>query len=433
VTAAEPVGATPVYRPFALLAFATTLAVGTPVGGWMLAWLYWDAPAAPVAWVLLHAHLQIFGFFATLIPGVAPHLFDRFAGHPVPRRPVTPWVLGLLAAALALRISGTWAAAPAPVLAASLLQAAAFLLFASWVRRVLDPPELAFLRFHLTASTGWLALACLLETILRWRALELGLASPPLATLRAVHAMAIFGGVLGWVLGVLLRAGPMFVPGWSVPPRTARAIPWALALGVLVSLAGETGAWRGATGTALARLGELLALGTVVVVAVSGGVFRRARGVLPVVSRSAEESRIFRLAAASAVAAVAGFAVAAAGAALGASTHLIADAARHLLTVGFLTSVVVAMSFRLIPVLERVALPWPGLRRVAFWALLGGVALRTAQFGAAYGAPALVPLVPLSGVLVWVAVACVAANLARAITVPRPDATSSGAPGPDYS
>ena len=392
--AAEPAGASPVYRPFALLAFATTLTVGTPVGAWMLAWLYWGAPAAPIAWVLLHANLQIFGFFATLIPGVAPHLFDRFAGHPVPRRPVTPWVLGLLAAALALRISGTWAASPAPVLVASLLQAAAFLLFASWVRRALDPPELSFLRLHLTASTGWLALACLLETI--------------------------FGGVLGWVLGVLLRAGPMFVPGWSVPPRTARAIPWALALGVLVTLAGEAGAWRGATGTALARLGELLALGTVVVIAVSGGVFRRARGVLPMVSRSAEESRIFRLAAASAVGAVAGFAVAAAGAALGASTHLIADAARHLLTVGFLTSVVVAMSFRLIPVLERVALPWPGLRRVAFWALLGGVALRTAEFGAAYGAPALGPLVPLSGALVWVAVACVAANLARAITAPRP-------------
>jgi len=121
-----------------------------------------------------------------------------------------------------------------------------------------------------------------------------------------------------------------------------------------------------------------------------------------------------------AVGAVVSLAVAVAVAPFGAQTHLIADAARHLLTVGFLTSVVVAMSFRLIPVLERVALPWPGLRRVAFWALLGGVALRTAEFGATYGAPALGPLVPLSGALVWVAVACVAANLARAITAPRP-------------
>lgn len=56
MNAAEPAGETPVYRPFALLAFATTLTVGTPVGVWILAWLYWGAPAAPIAWVLLHAN-----------------------------------------------------------------------------------------------------------------------------------------------------------------------------------------------------------------------------------------------------------------------------------------------------------------------------------------------------------------------------------------
>lgn len=424
MNAAEPAGDTRIYRRFALLAFATTLAVGTPIGGWMLAQLYWGAPAAPNAWVLLHANLQIFGFFATLIPGVAPHLFDRFTGHAVPRRPLMPWILGVLVAAFVLRMSGTWAVSPALVLAAALLQAAAFVLFAFWVLRALDPPELAFLRRHLTGSTGWLALACVFEAVLRWRALDLGLAAPPLAAMRAVHAMAVFGGVLGWVLGVLLRAGPMFVPGWNVPPRTARAIPWALAVGVCVTLAGETGAWHGATGRALARLGEFVALGTAAVVATSGGVFRRARGVLPMVSRSAEESRIFRLAAASAVGAVAGSAVAAIMAALGAETHLIADAARHLLTVGFLTSVVAAMAFRLVPVLERVALPWPGLRRVAYWALVGGVLLRTAEIGAAYGVPAVALLVPLSGPLVWVAVACVAATLVRATSPPRHDAMS---------
>lgn len=74
------------------------------------------------------------------------------------------------------------------------------------------------------------------------------------------------------------------------------------------------------------------------------------------------------------------------------------------------------LGLRLIPVLELVALPWPGLRRVAFWALLGGVVLRTAELGAAYDAPA---LVPLSGVLVWIALACVAANLAGALSAPR--------------
>ncbi|MCL6639810.1 MAG: hypothetical protein K6T92_00395, partial [Candidatus Rokubacteria bacterium] len=64
----------PVYRPFALLAFGATLAVGTPLGIAMLAWLYGGGPAVPMPLVLLHAHVQVFGFFGTLIAGVAPHL-----------------------------------------------------------------------------------------------------------------------------------------------------------------------------------------------------------------------------------------------------------------------------------------------------------------------------------------------------------------------
>ncbi|MBI1963506.1 MAG: hypothetical protein HYS37_09050, partial [Candidatus Rokubacteria bacterium] len=64
----------PLYRPFALLAFGATLCAGTPVGLWLLVWLYAGGPAAGPAWRLLHAEVQILGFFATLIPGVAQHL-----------------------------------------------------------------------------------------------------------------------------------------------------------------------------------------------------------------------------------------------------------------------------------------------------------------------------------------------------------------------
>jgi hypothetical protein len=86
--------------------------------------------------------------------------------------------------------------------------------------------------------------------------------------------------------------------------------------------------------------------------------------------------------------------------------------------VGFTSAVVVAMAFRLIPVLET-ALLWPRLRRVAFWALLTSVVLRSAEVLVGHGLPALAPLVPLSGVLAWIALACVAANLLRAIAAHR--------------
>jgi hypothetical protein len=46
----------------------------------MLAWLYSGAPAVAVEWRLLHASLQIFGFFGTLIVGVAAGVAIAWAG-----------------------------------------------------------------------------------------------------------------------------------------------------------------------------------------------------------------------------------------------------------------------------------------------------------------------------------------------------------------
>jgi len=405
----------PVYRPFALLGLAATLAGGIPLGVRLLAWLYLGATAVPAEWILLHAHVQIFGFFGTLILGMAQHLLPRFTGRPVSPSPFMLWLLGLQAAAIVLRIAGTAGPWPVPVLVASLLQAGVFLLFATWVWRMLDPPPLGFLRWHLTASTLWLAGGCALEAWLRVDALASGLALPAGAGLRVVHLMGLFGGVLGWVLGVLLRAGPMFLARWRAPVRAARVLPWILALGVGVAAWGEAGDWSAAVGTTLARLGEVIVLAGAAAVMVLGGALTRVRDALPLVARSREESRIFRVAMLSGAAAAVGSAAAVPAAWAGLDVRLLADAVRHLITVGVLTSVVVAMVFRLIPVLEGRALPWPRLRHVALWCLAAGVVLRSAQVlvGAGWAAPA--PWVALSGVLVWIAVACVGANLARAI------------------
>ncbi|HSB40225.1 MAG TPA: NnrS family protein [Methylomirabilota bacterium] len=405
----------PVYRPFALLGLAAALAGGIPLGVWLLAWLYLGAAAVPVQWILLHAHVQIFGFFGTLIMGVAQHLLPRFTGRAVTPSPLMQWLLGLQAAALALRVAGTAGSWPVPVLVASLLQAGAFLLFASRVWRTLDPAPLGFLRRHLTASSLWLAGGCGLEAWLRVGALASGLALPAAPGLRVVHLMGLFGGVLGWVLGVLLRAGPMFLPRWRAPARAARALPWVLTLGVCVAAWGETGSWSAGVGTALARLGELIVLAGAAALMVLGGALTRVRDALPMVARSREESRIFRVAMLSGAAAAVGSTAAVPAAWAGLDVHLLTDAVRHLITVGVLTSVVAAMVFRLIPVLEGRALPWPRLRHVALWCLAGGVTLRTAQVLVGAGWAGAAPWVALSGVLVWIALACVGANLAAAI------------------
>jgi hypothetical protein len=421
---AEP----PVYRPFALLAVGAALVAGIPLGVWLLAWLYLGAAAVPVEWRWLHAHLQIFGFFGSLILGVAQHLLPRFTGRAVTPSPFLQSLLGLQAAALTLRVAGTAAAWPVPLVVAALLQAGAFALFASWVWRALDPPPLGPLRRHLAASSLWLAGACGLEAGLRIHALAVGLALPAEPGLRVVHLMGLLGGVLGWVLGVLLRAGPMFLSRWHAPAPAARVLPWVLALGVGLAAGGEAAGAGSPVGPALARLGEAIVLLGAALVLACGGALRRVRGALPMVARSREESRIFRVALVSGAAATVGAAAAVPAAWAGLDVHLLADAVRHLITVGLLTSVAVAMLFRLLPVLEGRALRWPRLRAVALWCLAAGVTLRTAEVlvGAGWAGPA--PWVALSGLLVWIAVACVGANLAAAAGTRAP-ATPAGRAG----
>jgi hypothetical protein len=374
------------------------------------------APAPSVEWLLLHAAVQVFGLFGTLIVGVAHHLLPRFTGRPVVASALTPWLVALLTAGLALRaaavVSGVAALAPAGALA----QAAAFGLFAGWVWRTLDPPPLARLRRHLTASSAWLALACVLEVAIRTAALADGRPIPDPDAMRAVHSMALLGGVVGWVTGVLLRAGPMFVPGWQVPRTVIALVTWGPALAAVLSAA--TLLARPVAALALARLADLAALGTVAALVVSAGALRRGGRALPMLARSREETRIFRVGVVSALIAALGAAVLALGAAATLPYQMLADALRHLVTVGFLTSVVVAMVFRLIPVLEGTALPWPRLRAVAFVALLGASVLRSVQGLAVYGWPGLHAAVVLSGVLAWVALVAAAANLTAAMIRP---------------
>jgi hypothetical protein len=407
----------PVYRPFALVALAATLLAGTPLGTWMLVRLYWGGGAVTAEHAWLHAHLQTIGFFGTLIVGVAHHLVPRFAGRPVSPTRLTPWLSGALAAALALRLGGASAGTTLPAVAAALLQAAAFAAFGAWIWRALRAAPLGATRAPLTLATAWLVLALVLEAVLR-AAAAAGpdpAAGPSAGGMRAVHAMAILGGVLGWIAGVLVRAAPMLVPRWAVPARLVRAVPWALGAGAALAAAGAAGPWDAGRRVALEWSGEAVALGAVAALAAAGGAFRRRGGALPMLARGGPETWLFRLAMLSAAIAAAGSMGAAALAAGGVPLSLLADALRHLVTVGVLTAMVVGMAFRLIPVLEGGPLPWPWLRGVAFWGLLAGVVLRTAEVLADHGLDAVLPLVPLAGALVWLALAALAACFLGAI------------------
>jgi hypothetical protein len=396
VTTGGPPLDPPVYRPFARLAFASVLLLGAPLGVWMA------AGHAPAQAIWLHAAVQLFGFFATLIVGVAHHLLPRFAGRSAGASTLTPWLLAGLVAALVLRVAGV--ALGFGAAAGAAVHALVFAALAGWVWRALDPPPLRLLRAQLTASSAWLAAAAALEAWLRVR----GTGLPDAAGMQVVYAMALIGGVIGWVLGVLLRAGPMFVRDWRVPPALARATPWALALSIALVAAPALGAPSEWT-AALARAGDIVAFAAVAAAVATAGTLRRARGALPMLSRSVPESRIFRVAVASALA---GVVLSVWALALGAEApRALTDAVRHLLAIGVIGAVVVAMTFRLIPVLEGRPLPWPALRGVALAALTASVVVRTAPALLPAGWPGAASLVAASGVLAWIAFACAGIGL----------------------
>jgi hypothetical protein len=281
-----------------------------------------------------------------------------------------------------------------------------FTAFAARTWRALDATALAPLRRQLTAASSWLALAPLGELALRAVAVAHGAAGPAPGDLRALHVGALLAGVLGWVLGVLLRAGPMFVAGWTPSSWLTTALPWLLGIGAVLSMAVETG------GGLVPRIGELIVLATATAVLVSAGAFRRAGRTLPLAGRTGDERRLFKLAAACLLAATVGAGGNVAVAAAGTGMPWLPDAVRHLLTIGVLGGVAIAMSFRLVPVLEGQALPWPSSRRVALVALAGAVIARSVDVLVPLHVPGARSVVIVSGGLAWVAFACVAVNLA---------------------
>jgi hypothetical protein len=403
-----------VYRPYALLAFGAVVCLGAPLGIRALGAHYASTAGVGLPWVMLHAHVQIFGFLGTLIVGISPHLLARFTGRPVPARAAWGGVL-LLGVALVLRVISTATYRPWPALVAAALEATVFGALTVRVWRALDPPPLARLRRHLVSASAWLALAMLAELALRVSAIVRGTDGPGPADLHELHVLALFGGVLGWVLGVLLRAGPMFVAGWTPPPALAAAVPWLLGVGALLAAGGERGHGF------VARAGELLVLATATAVIVGAGAFRRVAGALPLAGRTGDESRLFKLAIVSLVIATGGALVNVAIAAMDTSITGLPDAVLHLLTVGTLGGIAVAMTFRLIPVLEGRPLPLPGVRRVALVMLAGAVIVRTAQIVSPLGGRPLGLVIMLSGVFAWVAFLCVALTLLLLAVSSGPD------------
>jgi NnrS protein len=416
-------------RPFALVALAVALA-GSTLGAILLLRIQLAlGPVAPL-WKQVHGQAQVFGFIVPLILGFGTYLVPRIvAGHPIRNELALPAL-----AAFTLAAVTTFAVPFASGATALLLRRALALLVATGSlagAACLAAPLVARRRERerrrghetlLESSLAFLALAGLADAASWWLSEE----ELPQGLATAAWRLAVEGFAIGMTLAVSARMFSGFLgvaPALADPPGGRRhaagvrdrvfsvaAVTWAASV-VLGSAGALICEYR------LERLADVLFALGVTPLALQLGLAPTSGG--PAIDRTRDPLFPFGARAAYALLVAGALIGAGAGAAdlFGAPVHsLWFDARRHLLTIGFLLTLIATMAGRLAPGFagRPLALPW--LRAFAMGAFALSATLRALEGVAGQWGPAgLLWLSALSGPLaasgLFALTACLVATL----------------------
>jgi hypothetical protein len=448
--AAAPKSAALPFSPhFILGSLFLTLTLGATAGAINLLRIASGAEVA-LSHRQIHGHTQILGFAALFLMGIAYHALPRILGvaGSMPASRFSPRVtFWLVASGVVLRNFGQplgfWPAGRALSLVSAGLEAAGAALFVTFVFRLIarvkegkydrrDP----LLRF-VTAGTAYFAVAAAIllgQGI--WLAGHVETALPVRWT-EPFFAAAVYGFLLAWIYGFGNRVVTLFL-GLSPARRgTPEGTLVLQAAGVAVSLAGWIPGLSDRASLALRDGGLcLVALSALAYLVGNGFLWRKPAFPVPRVSGSPTVAircafgclalwSILELAAV----------VVSRTTRLPAQNPWWADAARHTFTVGFLTLVIVGMSFRILPVFSGKPLWSAKLAYTTYALLLLGTAMRLLQYPAAFE-PLYYRIGSWMGVPVVLALLLFTFNLmktmrakAAGLSFPAPTATASSRPG----
>lgn len=420
------------HRPFVAVALVVTLSLGA---GWG-ALLLWEIgrrgslAAVPAAQVVAHGEAQLWGFIVPFIVGVAASFLPRTTGRPRPRRAL----LDLLLGALVLGVLGgfAWSLAawrwPWLGLASGFAQLGVALGFLGLTAQQLAGKlRTPWARFVL-ASAAWLIVWAVADLALRCRAGPMGPGAFSESGRRLVMELALFGFALNAVYGFGQRLLPGMLGGGG-PRRGAIEATFGLHnLGVL-ALTGSHARWPslGATFGAAAIAAGALAW------AIGLRGFRSRRRSAP--RPEAGPAFLARYAQLAGFWLLAGLFLLVAGQVTGAVRGLdppraYLGAIRHALTVGFLTTLILGVGQRLLPILSHDLLAWPRLVVPIFVLIAAGNALRVAGELATLAWPAVFRVLPVSAILELTALALFAANIARTLWPRRDSLLRTGRASP---
>jgi hypothetical protein len=378
----------------------------------------------PISHRQIHAHTQILGFAGLFLMGIAYHALPRILGIGGIRSKAARPSFWLMFAGVLLRNVGQPLSFHAigrllSFLSAG-LEAASALLFARFVFTLLarvregkydrkDP----ILRFVAIGTVFFLVAIVFDASQGIWLAGHFETALPA-ALVEPFYFAALYGFLLAWIYGFGNRVVSIFLGVGAAARRTpeltmllqAGAVPLFI-LSYLPSLSLRT--------SLLVRDAGMTAAACSAVVYLAGNGFLWRRGALSVMRAPGSPTFAIR----SAFGCLAIWAVLEiAGVVLVRATRLPAqnlwwaDAARHVFGVGFITLLIVGMSFRILPVFSGKRLWSARLAHATYGLLLGGVALRLLQYPAAFE-PLFYRIGSFMGILVVLALLFFTFNLFR--------------------
>lgn len=411
-----------VHRPFLASALALTLTLGAGWGALLLFEIGWQGrfEAIPARHIVAHGAAQLWGFLALFVVGIALRFLPMSGGG---NRPSLAFARLLLADFLVGIVGGfLWALAPerahwlGPFSGAALV-AAAVLFLGFLIGQIRRNRRTTWGR--LIAAAGiWMLVWAAGTFVLRCKVSAEGPGAYSESMRQLLMNLALFGFTLNAIYGFGQKLLSGIVGSGTPRPRAIEATFWLHNTGVLLLTLAES------SGTVLAAslgLAALAAGAISYVLGMRGFVRVRRSAPRPEVGqamlRHYVQLAFFWLLAGMAMLLLADLTWGVRGLS---PPHAYLGAVRHALTVGFMTTLILGVGQRLLPILGHTLLPWPRLVLPIFACIAVGNLLRVlTELATPWSAAAFV-VMPFSAVLELGALLLFSANVLRTLW-PAPD------------
>jgi uncharacterized protein involved in response to NO len=405
-----------IYKKFVKMAVFFTLSFGTVWGvqNLTLIALHRSFDAPYYAAIQAHGHAQTFGWVGIFIMGVAYYTIPKFKGSPLRFLKLALFTLPLMAVGIIARsASQPFALDPSfgfVTLAGSVVEMAAIAIFVFLMLDVVFRSEqkVEFHEKYIYSGLVWFLVVGGLNiagTWYLWR--HAANIIPPDQNLRILHAQ-VFGFIVNVILGVSLRILPNFMGLRQPLEKQASVAFWLFNIGVALRV----------VGVSPLAISSTFELAGILLFVNSLGVF--AKPVTTVAIQGVDNAYTWFVRLGYFWLVVTGLMI------LGGdlyqlltghlAAHQYVGAYRHAVTVGFISTVMIGVAYRVLPIFNGTELYSPKAMRVSFWLLAIGNLFRVGwQLGTLTGSVVAYAGTGVSGYLELTAMGIFAWNIVKTL------------------